>query len=400
VVSQRLRNAAITMDSLRVDPLRGKLIEIRGLTLAAKERPDNPIVQVDYVACHWSPLEALHGTICVTGMDVQGASVRLVQEKGRWNIDALAPTAPPVKLPFSFKLWDISARDVSVEMVKESGERTQIGPVWFACEILLDRQLCGSARLWCSVEHARAQMSQATGIAFSGGARMRASVVRKVQKDAIMNADCTLRDALVELQGVQVALPPRVSGNLTVELDLAHIGNVQGEATLEVSDMARHHLTFRVERGDPWRLQVDGVTDVDVARVGEFLRPTVQCLSRVQPFSRLGQIGELSLAGHVKMVMTARGEMRPSKQPWLNVMLTERVVGSGLGLATSLRIAPPGRQPLDIRAKVEGMDITHDCALAAACGERVSVSFCEMADIAFDRISLSAGTWQGWNAGT
>ncbi len=131
-VSDALSGAEVRIGTLRVAPLRKRLLVLEDVTLARPERPDEPVLTLRAAECSWRPLELRRGLLHVTRLTADGAELRTHREDGEWDLLSLLP--PPVertepglpRLPIRLQIDLLSVTDARVEAFDPDGLQVSV----------------------------------------------------------------------------------------------------------------------------------------------------------------------------------------------------------------------------------------------------------------------------------
>jgi len=120
VASGVLNDSHVTIRTLKVAPLRRRLLLIRGLTLTPPGTAQEPAIELDQLECHWLPRALLSRRVRLLEVAGRGLSVNLRCADGEWNVlRLLPPTEEPLRLtdlrlPLPVQVDSVSADDVTL----------------------------------------------------------------------------------------------------------------------------------------------------------------------------------------------------------------------------------------------------------------------------------------------
>jgi len=403
VISDKLNGAAVKIETLRLDPLRGGLAEVAGLSVAPADDPDHPVLSMAKLSCRWSPFALLDGEVCITGVDVEGVSVRLSERGGQWNLLALLPPAPEVPeppapldlvslgIPMSVQLAGVTARDVTVELVRDSGEQAEVGPLWVACEGSFSEALRGQTRVWCGMQRVGARVREPVDVGFKAAITSRASVTRMADEEAVVKAAWSVREGRIDVPGANVALPATSNGEFEASLNLKRLGDVTGSLEVEVPDMVTKRVTFSVEKADKWLVNLQSEAEVEMAALGEFLAQTAESMGRARPLADLGELRRLSMAGNAKVKTTIKAEVDPGGETLLALELTNDTVTQRLGLEAAADVAVAGEERMGVALLVRDLDLRHHYEGSVALGKTLTVRTRETGTAALGELKADLG---------
>ncbi len=385
---------------LRVAPLDGRVLQVRGLKVALPGRADEPLLSVGEVAGAWNPFALLGGELCVTRLELRGVSARLSERDGQWNFAALFPPKPSrlrrpdlrsLRLPLAVNICDVSVRDLVLTVERESGERIEIGPLSLSFSARFDDALRGRAGLWWDVEALRAQAARPLEAGFEGALRGRASLVREDTDQAKLQADLSVRDGRGILRGRSLRAPIAADGHLAATLDLAHLSLSEAEASFRLSGILEDRLDLRLARAAGWRFEADNVLSVDLAALGDCLVEAFDALGEPPQFARGWDVESFRLEGSLQVESRLRGALTSGSRPELRFNVENRTTGTNISAASEVHLRRPQGGTLKVSGDVRDLHLEHDCTLKLALGEGLVARTQEAFDFTVGRAGLVLG---------
>ena len=397
-ISSRLNGGEVRLRTLRLAPLDGRLLEVRGLTLAPPGEPDRPVFLLREMTCRWDPFSLWRGTVCLTDVRVSGVRVRLEKREGRWNFMRLwsdEPSEPwpeiaALRLPVGVRLLGAAAEDIDVRVEKGALSRAGMQAGRARAYAWVDPNLRGEGRVWLGTESLQAQPG---GPAQVGGTAEWATTgsLRREEADLVaVSLDTELTDVrgILEQQAVEI---PEMAAELGASLNLTDFSVPEGTARLGMGEVTSVRSEFRLATGDEWELEAETDGEVDLEAMGRLAGGTLELLGGLGRFVTGAELAELSLGGRLVSDSHLRAEMTmdeglPVRGRLENRALLERVEADVQG-----SFSGAGEDPASVSATVRGLEGRHEYTLEFSCADRLEVRTSESFSGSCGRIAVAAG---------
>jgi len=292
-VSERLRGAAVRIETLRLAPLHKHLLLVEGVSVAPPEAPESPLVTIGSLDCRWLPGQLLHGRIHLTSVDVKSLHLRLALQDGRWNFLSV--------LTLSSEPFDVEILRLPVTLQIDRAVLTD-GELEFAMENAVFAALSGfAAELSCSVH----DLLQGRAVCRAHVAGVEAEVPYlsvRLPAGLDIELDAHGPNGLLNVAGAVVTdelrmsvadwgdvKPMAVGMGFQSAVDVQRLQAPQNEVSVQVPGLFSDTASFSLTGGPDYTLEGENALVIDLDGVLEMVPERVRDL--VDAASLSGRIG-------------------------------------------------------------------------------------------------------------
>jgi len=367
-LSGALGGARVTIESLRVAPLRPQVLRLRGLSVAPPGPEESgAVLSFASLDCHYRPAGLLRGRLDVTGVAADGLQLRLRRTGGRWNLafpSAGARPRParraPLRLPLAVRIAALRFTGVHLAVHTDSPRASfALNDLRLSASGRFGRDLRGTARfsirsgpLAASVDGGGAELPD--GLALRGELRSDGAELR-------LRCAAAAEGLRASADRVGTLPPFDLTGGLEARLDMRRMDAARAELCIQVPGLLGDVLTASMERGEDWHLSGRNVLSLELGELQTMLAA-----------ARLGPLALAGLSGVLTAVTDLDGSFsgRPGLSAYLD--LSNRVSAHGLMVEAGLDLAAPaaGTARPSVTGSVSGLraELSQQTALALSGG--------------------------------
>lgn len=318
-----LRAPRVELETLRIAPLRRRVLLIEGFRLAPAEEPDAPAFQFARLECHWKATELRHRRLRLTSVRLEAPALDLHKIAGQWNVLRILPPSPKpfalsrLELPLPVQVDSFAVTDGTLEV--STSETVKFGMYGLAAEgtCQLRELLRGEARLALRSEHLRAATSS-VALSCSDGTRVHVAGANPTgQAELTFSVALPSMQATTRLGRIQL---PASGAAAEASLGLPAVSSVKLNLAGQVGGMASGLAACSATREGSWSISGTSSLAVDLIAVQDVLDTL-----------HIGKVSESSLTGKAFVTMDFAGvaPSAPGFRAALSAVQRATLVGVG-----------------------------------------------------------------------
>ncbi|MHC4480674.1 MAG: AsmA family protein, partial [Planctomycetota bacterium] len=345
-VERFLQDAEVRLETLRVAPLEGRLLQVEGFSIAFRDRPEPPILALESAECFWRPKALLDGLLHLREVRTESVALSLRPEDGQWNVlRILRPREEPLRLsdlrlPLDLRIDGFHLADARLTLESESRLHAEVRGLSAQGSAALGGLLEGEATVRAAAPSVEVRLPGA-GMVLEAELRAGADAhhgAGQARLSAALSAD-VLRAAAEPFGEVS---PEALAGALDVQVDVGTLEVPRAEFDLQVPGILTGSGSFSLRREEGWALEGENRFALDLDALADALPP-----------AGAGPLRSLRLGGR----LFGFGELG-GRFPGGHVWTGGQLFGSGIVLGAEGDLpAPPGagREARPVRACVDGL---------------------------------------------
>lgn len=368
-----MNGADIKLQALRISPLSGKLVDMRGLRIAPADNVTEPVVSVDKILCRWSPFNLFERQLRINLVEISGVRVQAEKKNGQWSVASLLPAGkgetkrrsrPPlnlttIRMPTSIGIDDISVRDVLVEVKDADGHKVQLSGLWVFGSASWDRKLRGDARLSCGIKSAVGdfQIPKEARLETALGAQLR--IKRDTKKHVTAKGKCKIIPLDARYEGTEFKYYPGVEGDLSAKLNIAELTLPNGRFQVRMGDLLHSDLKFAVNRDEKWELEGENTLAIELREFNLLVVHLLESFGGLESLKPGLELQNPALSGLFEMTTDIDATLISEADLGVRGSLVNRVELRGLNVRSGLTVEETPEKGTHLSGEIKGWDFTH-----------------------------------------
>jgi len=274
-ISDVLNGADVRVGTLRLAPLKERLLVLEDFALAPPGRAGEPVVSLRSAECRWAPRDLRDGLLHVTELTADGLSLRMRQEDGEWDLLSLLPlTDEPLemealRLPVPVQVDRVALSDARVELVSPGLMDARMVDVAVHGSGRFHDLLEGRASLELAIGNVTASAGPA-GVELAEGLQASARVSSRGAR-VLASAGFQIPRLAGGMEGVGRIRPFPVEGAVGAEADLNGLELPRLDAYLRAGDFFDDRLSLSVIGGPEYDVDLTNRAAVDFRSLHELV---------------------------------------------------------------------------------------------------------------------------------
>ena len=408
-ISKALGGATVELERIRLAPLDGDLLRLEGLEIGPPGEEGNPLLSVANIRAQWNPFALLGRKLDVSGVQVSGVSVRLVEKDGKWNFASLIPPPQPeeeepkapkpldlsrIELPASLRLQDVSFSGITAEVESERFGHMLVGPLsgWVRAEF--DEQAMGELEVSYRLDRIMVQTDRPVRAGLELAAQSALKVSRSGEDGsdlASLKVSVRLNDICARVEGAVVPLRIQAEMAAAGTFDLAGPGVPELRVSFRVPELLEDSaLATAAEADGAFQVDVRNSLSVEASGLAALIEQTAKALQQVPQVASAVRDLSVTADGTVQAESALVASLQLDPSLMLEGTLSNRITARGIDAKALVEL---NRAGAGLGRRIEaGLDrIEVDCHHEAHVALAGGASITSQLDVAATGLSVFAG---------